>query len=200
MIVRDFQTVIGHEVRRQTRQTLGRLPDLLIACVGGGSNAIGLFHPFLDDRRVQMLGVEAAGRGIETGEHAATLTAGHVGVLHGNKTYLLQDENGQVRIAHSISAGLDYPAVGPEHSWLRDRGRVRYEAVADDEAVRALRMLAEQEGIICALESAHAIAAVIRIAPTMPRRTAIVVNLSGRGDKDMESVAQYLHIPLREDQ
>jgi tryptophan synthase beta chain len=199
MMVRDFQSVIGLEARRQIRQALGRLPDYLIACVGGGSNAIGLFHPFLKDRSVRMIGVEAAGRGIETGAHAASLTAGQVGVLHGNKTYLLQTEAGQVRIAHSISAGLDYPAVGPEHSYLRDSGRVVYEAVPDDEAVAALRTLAQQEGIIPALESAHAIATAIRLAPTLPRRAAIVVNLSGRGDKDMESVAEYLGIPLRAD-
>ncbi len=192
MIVRDFQAVIGAETRRQARQLLGRMPDYLIACVGGGSNAIGLFHPFLGDRSVRMIGVEAAGRGLETGQHAAPLTAGHVGVLHGNKTYLLQDEAGQIRIAHSISAGLDYPGVGPEHSHLRDTGRVTYEAVSDDEAVTALRTLAEREGIIAALESAHAIAAAIRLAPTLPKQTTIVVNLSGRGDKDMETVAEYL--------
>jgi len=197
MIVRDFQTVIGVETRRQTRQAIGRLPDYLIACVGGGSNAIGLFHPFLRDRGVKMIGVEAAGRGLETGQHAASLSAGHVGVLHGNKTYLLQDEGGQVRVAHSISAGLDYPGVGPEHSYLRDSGRVVYEAVTDDEAVGALRTLAEREGIIAALESAHALATAIRLAPTLARRETIVVNLSGRGDKDMESIADYLGIALR---
>jgi tryptophan synthase beta chain len=192
MMVRDFQSVIGIETRRQARRAFGRLPDYLIACVGGGSNAMGLFYPFLKDRGVQMIGVEAAGHGIESGQHAASLSGGQVGILHGNKTYLLQTESGQVRIAHSISAGLDYPAVGPEHSYLRDSGRVRYEAVGDDEAVAALRTLAEHEGIIPALESAHAIASVIRLAPTLPRRTVIVVNLSGRGDKDMETVADYL--------
>ncbi len=197
VIVRDFQAVIGLETRRQVRRVLGRLPDYLVACVGGGSNAIGLFHPFLRDRAVKMIGVEAAGRGLDTGQHAAPLTAGHVGVLHGNKTYLLQDEGGQIRVAHSISAGLDYPGVGPEHSYLRDSGRVAYEAVTDDEAVAALRTLAEREGIIAALESAHAVATAIRLAPTRARREVIVVNLSGRGDKDMESIADYLGITLR---
>jgi tryptophan synthase beta chain len=196
-MVRDFQSVIGLEARRQARAALGRLPDYLIACVGGGSNAIGLFHPFLGDRRVRMIGVEAAGRGLETGEHAASLSAGQVGVLHGNKTYILQTEAGQIRVAHSISAGLDYPGVGPEHSHLRDSGRVVYEAVGDDEAVAALRALAEYEGIIAALESAHAVASAIRLAPTLPRRASIVVNLSGRGDKDMEAVAGYLGMALR---
>ena len=198
MIVRDFQSVIGQEARRQIRHAVGRLPDVLIACVGGGSNAIGLFHPFLEDRRVKMIGVEAAGHGLETGQHAASLSAGHVGVLHGNKTYLLQTETGQVQIAHSISAGLDYPGVGPEHSYLRDTGRVSYEAIGDEAAVAALRTLAEQEGIIAALESSHAIATVMRLAPTMSRRAVIVVNLSGRGDKDMETVAEYLGIRLRD--
>ncbi len=197
MMVRDFQTVIGIETRRQARRAIGRLPDYLVACVGGGSNAMGLFYPFLKDRKVKMIGVEAAGHGVETGEHAASLTGGQVGILHGNKTYLLQTESGQVRIAHSISAGLDYPAVGPEHSYLRDSGRVSYEAVGDDEAVAALRTLAEHEGIIPALESAHAVASAIRLAPTLSRRQVMVVNLSGRGDKDMETVAEYLaaHAP-----
>jgi tryptophan synthase beta chain len=192
MIVRDFQSVIGHEARRQARRALGRLPDYLIACVGGGSNAMGLFHPFLKDRRVRMIGVEAAGRGLESGAHGASLTAGQVGVFQGSKSYVLQNEMGQITTAHSISAGLDYPGVGPEHSYLRDSGRVTYETVGDDEAVAALQTLARQEGIIAALESAHAIAATIRLAPTLPRRAAILVNLSGRGDKDMETVAQYL--------
>ncbi len=199
MIVRDFQSVIGQEARRQIKHTTGKLPDVLVACVGGGSNAIGLFHPFLGDRSVRMVGVEAAGHGLETGQHAASLTAGHVGVLHGNKTYLLQSETGQVQIAHSISAGLDYPAVGPEHSYLRDSGRVAYETVGDEEAVTALRTLAQQEGIIAALESSHAIAAAMRMAPTLSRRAVILVNLSGRGDKDMDTVAEYLGIRLRED-
>ena len=199
MIVRDFQSVIGQEARRQIRHVTGKLPDVLIACVGGGSNAIGLFHPFLRDRRVKMVGIEAAGHGVETGQHAASLTAGHVGVLHGNKTYLLQSETGQVQIAHSISAGLDYPAVGPEHSYLRDSGRVAYETVGDEEAVTALKTLARQEGIIAALESSHAVAAAMRMAPTLPRRAVILVNLSGRGDKDMDTVAEYLGIRLREE-
>jgi len=194
MIVRDFQSVIGHETRRQARRALGRLPDYLIACVGGGSNAMGLFHPFLDDRRVRMIGVEPAGRGIETGQHGASLTAGQVGVFQGSKSYVLQSETGQITEAHSISAGLDYPGVGPEHSYLRDTGRVTYEAVGDEEAVAALRLLAEQEGIIAALESAHAVASAIRLAPTLPRRAAIVVGLSGRGDKDMETLAHHLHL------
>ena len=197
MIVRDFQTIIGLETRRQARHALGRRPDYLVACVGGGSNAIGLFHPFLKDRDVRMIGVEAAGRGMASGAHAAPLAAGTVGVLHGQKTYLLQTESGQVSIAHSISAGLDYPGVGPEHSYLRDAGRVQYETVDDDEAVRALRTLAEHEGIIPALESAHAVAAAVRLAPTLPRRKVVVVNLSGRGDKDMETVAEYLGIAVR---
>jgi tryptophan synthase beta chain len=198
MMVRDFQAIIGQEARRQIRHAIGRLPDLLIACVGGGSNAIGLFHPFLGDKKVKMIGVEAAGHGLETGQHAASLTAGHVGVLHGNKTYLLQSETGQVQIAHSISAGLDYPAVGPEHSYLRDSGRVTYETIGDEAAVAALRTLAEHEGIIAALESSHAIAAAMRVAPTLPRRAVMIVNLSGRGDKDMETVAEYLGLQLRE--
>ncbi len=197
MIVRDFQTIIGLETRRQARHALGRRPDYLVACVGGGSNAIGLFHPFLKDRDVRMIGVEAAGRGMQSGAHAAPLAAGSVGVLHGQKTYLLQTESGQISIAHSISAGLDYPGVGPEHSYLRDSGRVQYETADDEEAVRALRALAELEGIIPALESSHAVAAAMRLAPTLPRRKVIVVNLSGRGDKDMETVADYLGISVR---
>ena len=197
MMVRDFQSVIGHETRRQARRAFGRLPDVLVACVGGGSNAIGLFHPFLKDRRVRMIGVEAAGRGLESGAHGASLTAGQVGVFQGSKSYVLQQETGQIRTAHSISAGLDYPGVGPEHSYLRDSGRVTYETVGDDEAVAALRVLAEHEGIIPALESAHAVALAMRLAPTLPRRVVMIVNLSGRGDKDMETVASYLKIPLR---
>ena len=191
-MVRDFQTVIGHETRQQARRAIGRLPDYLIACVGGGSNAIGLFHPFLRDRGVRMIGVEAAGHGLESGAHGASLTAGTVGVFQGSKSYVLQSETGQIRVAHSISAGLDYPGVGPEHSYLRDTGRVSYEAVTDDEALAALRTLAEREGIIAALESAHAVAAAIRLAPTLPRRTVIVVNLSGRGDKDMGTLAAHM--------
>src|SRR6185369_4031765 len=188
-MVRDFQTVIGHETRQQARRAIGRLPDVLIACVGGGSNAIGLFHPFLREKSVRMIGVEAGGHGLESGAHGASLTAGTVGVFQGSKSYVLQTETGQIQLAHSISAGLDYPGVGPEHSYLRDTRRVSYEAVGDEEALAALKLLAEKEGIICALESAHAIAAVIRHAPSLPRRTVIVVNLSGRGDKDMGTLA-----------
>ena len=196
MMVRDFQAVIGQEARRQMRQATGRLPDACIACVGGGSNAIGLFHAFRNDPKVELIGVEAAGLGMDTGAHAASLAAGQVGVLHGNKTYLLQDETGQIRNAHSISAGLDYPGVGPEHAWLRDSGRARYVTVTDDEAVDALRLLTATEGIIPALESAHAVAHAIRLAPTLDRRRILLVNLSGRGDKDMATVAAYLGVQL----
>ena len=197
VMVRDFQAVIGREARRQVLRACGRLPDACIACVGGGSNAMGLFHAFRGDRRVELIGVEAAGRGIDTGAHAASLSAGQVGVLHGNKTYLLQDETGQIRNAHSISAGLDYPGVGPEHAWLRDTGRATYVTVTDDEAVEALRLLTATEGIIPALESAHAVAHAIRIAPRLDRRKLLLVNLSGRGDKDMGTVAEYLGVALR---
>jgi tryptophan synthase beta chain len=196
VMVRDFQAVIGREARRQIRAACGRLPDACIACVGGGSNAMGLFHAFRDDRRVELIGVEAAGRGIESGAHAASLSAGQVGVLHGNKTYLLQDETGQIRNAHSISAGLDYPGVGPEHAWLRDSGRATYVTVTDDEAVEALRLLTATEGIIPALESAHAVAHAIRLAPRLERAKVLLVNLSGRGDKDMASVAEHLGVKL----
>jgi tryptophan synthase beta chain len=192
LMVRDFQSVIGREARRQILKSAGRLPDVCVACVGGGSNAIGLFHAFRGDARVALVGVEAAGHGLDTGAHAASLTAGEVGVLHGNKTYLLQDETGQIRNAHSISAGLDYPGVGPEHAYLRDSGRATYVTITDDEAVAGLRMLTETEGIIPALESAHAVAHAIRIAPTMDRRRIVLVNLSGRGDKDMNTVAAHL--------
>jgi tryptophan synthase beta chain len=197
LMVRDFQAVIGHEARRQMQQATGRLPDACIACVGGGSNAIGLFHAFRADARVALIGVEAAGHGMDTGAHAASLSAGQVGVLHGNKTYLLQDETGQIRNAHSISAGLDYPGVGPEHAWLRDSGRARYVTVTDDEAVEALRLLTATEGIIPALESAHAVAHAVRLAPTLDRRRVLLVNLSGRGDKDMGTVAAHLGVQLR---
>jgi tryptophan synthase beta chain len=195
-MVRDFQAVIGDEARRQMRAACKRLPDACIACVGGGSNAMGLFHAFRDDPGVELIGVEAAGRGLETGEHAASLAAGQVGVLHGNKTYLLQDEMGQIRMAHSISAGLDYPGVGPEHAWLRDSGRARYVSVTDDEAVEALRLLTATEGIIPALESAHAVAHAIRLAPRLDRSKILLVNLSGRGDKDMGTVADHLGVRL----
>jgi len=191
-IVRDFQRVIGDETREQLLEAEGRLPDLLMACVGGGSNAIGLFHPFVDDVQVRMMGVEAAGKGIETGQHAATLSAGRVGVLHGSRSYLLQDDDGQIVEAYSISAGLDYPGVGPEHSALMESGRVEYTSVTDGEAVAAFSLLSRLEGIIPALESSHAIAQVIKTAPTLPQDSLVVVNLSGRGDKDMASVRSWL--------
>ena len=196
MIVRDFQAVIGRESRRQIIQHEGRLPDVLIACVNGGSNAIGLFYPFIKEISVQMIGVEAAGLGLNGPSHAATLTAGSVGVLHGNRTYLLQDEMGQIRETHSIAAGLDYPGVGPEHAWLKDTGRAIYVTATDVEALDALKVLSETEGIIPALESAHAVAHAIRLAPTMARDSIMIVNLSGRGDKDMQSVAAALGVSL----
>ncbi len=191
-IVRDFQAVIGREARAQILSERGRLPDLLVACVGGGSNAMGLFHPFIGDEGVRMVGVEAAGRGLDAGAHSASITKGQIGVLHGKKTYLLQDELGQIMEAHSIAPGLDYPGVGPEHAWLHDSGRARYEAVDDAQAVEALQLLARSEGIICALESAHAVAYAASIAAKMKKDEIIVVNLSGRGDKDMPAVAEYL--------
>jgi tryptophan synthase beta chain len=195
-IVRDFQAVIGVEARKQILAAERRLPDVLVACVGGGSNAMGLFHPFVRDESVALVGVEAAGRGLDTGEHAATLARGQVGVLHGNKTYLLQDEVGQIRSTHSISAGLDYPGVGPEHSWFKQSGRATYETASDDDAMAALELLTKTEGIIPALESAHAIAHAIRLAPTLARDKIMVVNLSGRGDKDMATVARVLGVTL----
>jgi tryptophan synthase beta chain len=191
-LVRDFQSVIGHETREQMLAAEGRLPDTLVACVGGGSNAIGLFHPFLDDEGVAMTAVEAAGHGIDTGQHAASITAGSLGVLHGNRTYLLQDDDGQILEAHSISAGLDYPGVGPEHGWLADVGRVEYVSATDAEALEAFQLCCRLEGIIPALESSHALAHVARIAPRLPRDHLIVVNLSGRGDKDIFTVADAL--------
>lgn len=196
MIVRDLQCVIGHETRRQILKATGRLPDVLIACVGGGSNAIGLFHPFLRDPQVKLVGVEAAGLGLASGRHAATLSAGQPGILHGARSYLLQDELGQVREAHSISAGLDYPGVGPEHSFLLTRGLASYVTATDDEALAALERLARSEGIIPALETAHAVAEAIRLAPALPRESIIVVNLSGRGDKDMQTVAAARGVAL----
>jgi tryptophan synthase beta chain len=196
MIVRDFQSVIGREARRQILTHEGRLPDVLIACVNGGSNAIGLFYPFLKDAAVRMIGVEAAGLGISGPMHAATITAGSVGVLHGNRTYLLQDEMGQIRETHSIAAGLDYPGVGPEHAWLKDTGRADYVTVTDDEALEALKMLSETEGIIPALESAHAVAYAVKLASTLPLEQVIVVNLSGRGDKDMGTVAKAFGVTI----
>lgn len=195
-MVRDFQSVIGHEARRQIVAKEGRLPDFLIACVGGGSNSMGLFYPFVKDEKVRMLGVEAAGKGIRSGKHAASILGGEVGVLHGSKSYVLQDKAGQIRETHSIAAGLDYPGVGPELSFLRDRGRVQFVSATDGEAIHATRRLAEVEGIIPALESAHAIAAVTRLAPGLAKHRLIVVNLSGRGDKDMITVADHLGVNL----
>jgi len=195
-MVRDFQSVIGTESRTQMLEAEGKLPDLLVACVGGGSNAIGLFHPFLDDRDVAMLGIEAAGEGMDTDKHAASLAGGSPGILHGNKTFLLQDEDGQITEAHSISAGLDYPGIGPEHSWLYDIGRVAYEGVTDKEALDAFQLLCRTEGIIPALESAHAIAAVPAKAREMREDQIILVNLSGRGDKDIFTVAGNLGVKL----
>ncbi len=194
-LVRDFQSVIGREARAQLMARTGRLPDLLVAAIGGGSNAIGLFHPFLDDADVKMLGVEAAGEGLE-GKHAASLAGGFPGVLHGNKTYLLQDDDGQIAEAHSISAGLDYPGIGPEHSWLKDIGRVDYTSVTDTEALDAFQLLCRTEGIIPALEPAHAIAAVAKVAKEMPRDAIIVANLCGRGDKDIFTVAEALGVAI----
>lgn len=190
MMVRDFQAVIGREAREQCLQKEGRLPDALIACVGGGSNAIGLFHPFLADESVKMFGVEAGGEGVETGHHAAPLCAGRPGVLHGNRTYLMQDDNGQIIGTHSISAGLDYPGVGPEHAWLKDIGRANYVAITDDEALDGFRKLTRTEGIIPALESSHAVAYAMKLAPTMRKDEIIIINLSGRGDKDMNTIAR----------
>ena len=195
-LVRDFQSIIGKEARAQILQAEGRLPDLLIAAVGGGSNAIGLFHPFLDDTDVAMVGIEAAGRGIESGEHAASLTGGKPGILHGNKTYLLQDEDGQITEAHSISAGLDYPGIGPEHSWLHESGRVDYLPVTDREALDAFQLTCRTEGIIPALESSHALAALESKAQEMREDQIIIVNVSGRGDKDIYTVADALGAQL----
>ncbi|MFZ5703762.1 MAG: tryptophan synthase subunit beta [Pseudomonadota bacterium] len=195
-LVRDFQSVIGRETREQIMKVEGRLPDMLVACVGGGSNAIGLFHPFLDDPDVEMIGVEAAGEGVNTGKHASSLAGGTPGVLHGNRTYLLQDDDGQITEAHSISAGLDYPGIGPEHSWLHEIGRARYIPVTDAEALESFQRLAKLEGIIPALETAHALSAIEKIAPTMGKDKIIVLNLSGRGDKDIFTVAEALGVKM----
>jgi len=195
-MVRDFQSVIGRETREQLQAAEGRLPDTLVACIGGGSNAIGLFHPFLDDPGVRIIGVEAAGHGIESGQHAASLNAGEPGVLHGNRTYLLQDDDGQILEAHSISAGLDYPGIGPEHAWLRDSKRVDYVAVTDREALDAFQLCCKLEGIIPALEPAHALAEVIKIAPDLPEDHIIVMNMCGRGDKDVFTVAEALGVEI----
>jgi tryptophan synthase beta chain len=195
-MVRDFQCVIGNEVRKQMMEAEGRLPDTLVACIGGGSNAMGLFHPFLDDKAVRIVGVEAGGKGVETGEHAASLTGGRPGVLHGNRTYLLQDKEGQIQEAHSISAGLDYPGIGPEHSWLKEQGRVEYVSATDDQALEAFQLLCKLEGIIPALESSHALAHVTTLAPTLPKDNLLVMNLSGRGDKDVPQVAARLGVKI----
>jgi tryptophan synthase beta chain len=190
MMVRDFQSVIGREAREQMPELAGRQPDAVLACVGGGSNAIGIFYAYIPDESVRLIGVEAAGHGLESGKHAATLCAGRAGVLHGNRTYLLQDENGQIAETHSISAGLDYPGVGPEHAWLKDSGRAEYVAVTDEEALQAFHDLCRLEGIIPALESSHALAYAAKIAPRMKKDQILLVNLSGRGDKDMHTVAE----------
>jgi tryptophan synthase beta chain len=189
-LVRDFQAVIGREAKQQCLEQTGKLPDALVACVGGGSNAIGLFHAFIGDKSVKMYGVEAAGDGIETGRHSAPLTAGRPGVLHGNRTYLMADDDGEIIETHSISAGLDYPGVGPEHAWLKDIGRAEYVSITDQEALAGFHALTKMEGIIPALESSHAMAYVEKLAPTMPKDRIIIVNLSGRGDKDMHTIAQ----------
>jgi tryptophan synthase beta chain len=196
MMVRDFQSIIGRETREQMLEAERRLPDSLVACIGGGSNAMGLFHPFLDDTSVRLIGVEAGGHGIETGQHAASLLGGRPGVLHGNRTYLLQDEDGQILEAHSISAGLDYPGIGPEHSWLHDIGRVEYVSATDNEALAAFQLCTQTEGIIPALEPAHALAHVAKLAPTLDKDQIILMNLCGRGDKDIFTVAAHLGVKL----
>lgn len=196
VMVRDFQKVIGREAKQQCMEMTGRLPDVLIACVGGGSNAIGLFYPFISDKNVKIIGVEAGGDGLSTGRHAAPLNAGKPGVLHGNRTYLMEDENGQIIETHSVSAGLDYPGVGPEHAWLKDSGRAQYVAVNDDEAIASFHELTRVEGIMPALESSHALAYTAKIAPGMPKDEIIIVNLSGRGDKDIQTVAALEGITL----
>jgi len=196
-MVRDFQSVIGEEVRAQMQEAEGRLPDTLVACIGGGSNAIGLFHPFLDDKEIAIYGVEAGGLGLsKPEEHCASMNGGKPGVLHGNRTYLLQDDDGQIIDGHSISAGLDYPGVGPEHSWLRDTGRVTYVAVTDKEALDAFQLCTRLEGIIPALEPAHALAHVTKLAPTLPADNLLVMNLCGRGDKDVFAVAKHLGVEM----
>jgi len=195
-MVRDFQAVIGREAKSQIMEREGRLPDALVAAIGGGSNAMGLFYPFLDDEEVRMYGVEAAGRGIETGQHAASITGGRPGVLHGNRTYLLMDDEGQITEAHSISAGLDYPGIGPEHAWLHEVGRVDYVSATDDEALEAFQLCSRLEGIIPALEPSHALAHVIRMAPEMSRDEIVIMNMCGRGDKDIFAVAEHLGVEL----
>ena len=196
MMIRDFQAVIGRESRKQILSAEGRLPNCLVACVGGGSNSIGLFYPFIKDPNVEMVGVEAGGLGLTSGKHAARFAGGRPGVLHGTMTYLLQDRHGQVSLTHSVSAGLDYPAVGPEHSLHHDAGRIRYTSATDEEALTAFDLLSQEEGIIPALESAHAIAEITKLAPTMKKNQVIIVNLSGRGDKDVQQIARMRGIPL----
>ena len=190
MMVRDFNSVVGRELRTQMPEEIGRQPDAILACVGGGSNAMGVFYHYIEDKAVRLIGVEAGGLGLASGKHAATLCAGKPGVLHGNRTYLIQDDNGQIVETHSISAGLDYPGVGPEHAWLKDSGRAEYVSVTDDEALNAFHTLTRMEGIMPALESAHAVAYAMKLAPTLPREQVLLVNLSGRGDKDMNTVAE----------
>jgi tryptophan synthase beta chain len=192
MMVRDFQSIIGRETREQMQEAEGRLPDSLVACIGGGSNAMGLYHPFLDEPTIEIYGVEAAGHGLETAQHAASIAGGKPGVLHGNRTYLLMNGDGQINEAHSISAGLDYPGIGPEHAWLNDVGRIKLLSATDDEALSAFQLLSKLEGIIPALEPAHAIAKVLELAPQKPKDHLMVVNLSGRGDKDLDTVARHL--------
>jgi tryptophan synthase beta chain len=196
MMVRDFNSVVGTELRAQMPEMIGRQPDAILACVGGGSNAMGVFYPYIQDTAVRLIGVEAAGEGISTGHHAATLCAGRPGVLHGNRTYLLQDEDGQIIETHSISAGLDYPGVGPEHAWLKDSARAEYVAATDEEALHAFHTLCRTEGIMPALESSHALAHAMKIAPSMAKDKVLLVNLSGRGDKDMHTVATHSGITL----
>ena len=193
-MVRDFQSIIGNEAKEQIKEAEGRLPDALIACIGGGSNAMGLFHPFLDDENVSIYGVEAAGHGIETGEHAASLTGGEPGILHGNRTYLLQTNEGQIKDAHSISAGLDYPGIGPEHAWLHDIGRVNYVSATDEEALDMFQLCSRLEGIIPALEPSHALAFASKFLPTLERESIVVLNMCGRGDKDLEAVLPLLEV------
>jgi len=196
MMVRDFNSVVGRELRTQMPEEIGRQPDAILACVGGGSNAMGVFYHYIEDKAVRLIGVEAGGLGLASGKHAATLCAGRPGVLHGNRTYLIQDDNGQIVETHSISAGLDYPGVGPEHAWLKDSGRAEYVSVTDDEALNAFHTLTRMEGIMPALESAHAVAYAMKLAPTLPREQVLLVNLSGRGDKDMNTVAERSGLKL----
>ncbi len=196
MMVRDFQSIIGKELKKQILQVEKKLPDTLVACIGGGSNSLGLFYEFLDNKKVDLIGVEAGGKGIHTNKHAASLSAGTPGILHGNKTYLIQDKSGQIKEAHSISAGLDYPGIGPEHSWLKDIGRVKYYSVNDNEAIKAFTLCCKLEGIIPALEPAHALSFVTKYAPKMKKNHILVMNMCGRGDKDLESIAAYLKIKI----